>query len=160
MEAKAVLRLLAVLLCIMAWSKITWLLAWWMSIQRIWAPDPQLTRTEKMFHNVASKSVQRLGYVMLQTPGAVLEAGCRATAPRLWPLLVPCQRRCSSRGLSWAVWVYGSAPTGVFGRGGLEGPKQVAQYIFNRLLPKINDRGSELLPQEGHGSRLYLKTSC
>lgn len=47
----------------------------------------------------------------------------------------------------------------VFGRGGLEGPKQVAQHIFNRLLPQINDRGSDLLPQEGHGSSLYFKTS-
>lgn len=58
------------------------------------------------------------------------------------------------------MWVSGSARTGVFGRGGLEGPKQVAQHIFNTLLPKINDRGLELLLQEGHRSHLYFKTSC
>lgn len=37
--------------------------------------------------------------------------------------------------------------------------KQVTQHIYNKLFPKINDRGSELFPQEGHGSHLYLKTS-
>lgn len=42
----------------------------------------------------------------------------------------------------------------------LERPKQVAQHSFNRLLPKINGRESELLPQEGHGSHLSFKTSC